>query len=452
VAVAGLLESRHDRTVETANFWGDSGGEAVKKILLALVLSLAGAGLSAPAPAVAEPRSDSVRVWNEFALAAVRATRATDADAARTYAMLNVAIYDAVNGLAGPARAPALIPGPGPRGADPHAAAVAAAHAILVQLDPDRTAGYDAQLQADLAGLRPGHQRDAGVRWGREVARRVVASRADDGSTPVQSQPAGSGPGVFRAEWSGVQYRNVRPFAVVNPAVYVPGPPPALDSLDYAAAFAEVALLGDAGIPAPDKLATFQFWSVPAGTDQPAGEWVKIALTVSHGLPLPTAARLMTLLTMTLADVTVPTVGTKFTYRHWRPTTAIREAETDGNPSTQPNPNWAPRAGSTGGTPEYPSGHSSYSGAAAAVLAGFFCADNIQFTHTTDTAPDGQARTYPSFSAAAAEAGRSRVFGGQHFEFSNQAGLAIGHGVATEVLATRLLKRTGPTHHGSCPL
>jgi membrane-associated phospholipid phosphatase len=422
----------------------------VKKVVLALVLSLAGVGLSTPANA--EPRLDSVRVWNELALAAVRATRATDADAARTYAMLNVAIYDAVNGLTSPARAHALIPGPGPRGADPHAAAVAAAHAVLVRLDPDRTVGYDTQLRADLAGLRPGHRRDAGVRWGREVAQRVVASRADDGSTPVQSQPAGSGPGAFRAEWSGVQYRDVRPFAVINPAAYIPGPPPALDSLDYAAAFAEVALLGDAGIPAPDKLATFQFWSVPAGTGQPAGEWVKIALTLSRDLQLPTSARLMALLTMTLADTTVPTVGTKFNYRHWRPATAIREAETDGNPLTQPNPSWTPRAGSTGGTPEYPSGHSSYSGAAAAVLGGFFCADNIRFVHTTDTAPGGEARTYPSFSAAAAEAGRSRVFGGQHFEFSNQAGLAIGRDVATEVLATRLLKRTGPTHHGHCPL
>ena len=422
----------------------------MKKIVLALVLGLAAAGLSAPAEA--EPRLDSVRVWNELALTAVRATRATDADAARTYAMLNVAIYDAVNGLAHPARAHALIPGPGPRDADSHAATVAAAHAVLVRLDPARTATYDAQLQTDLAGLRPGHQREAGVRWGGEVGQRVVTSRADDGSTPVQTQPAGTGPGVFRAEWSGVQYRNVRPFAITNPAAYVPGPPPAVDSLDYAVAFADVALLGDAAVPAPDKLATFQFWSVPTGTGQPAGEWVKIALTVSHDLPLSASARLLALLTMALADATVPTVATKFTYRHWRPTTAIREADTDGNPLTQPNPGWAPRAGSIGGTPEYPSGHSSYSGAAAAVLAGFFCSDNIRFTHTTDTAPSGQARSYPSFSAAAAEAGKSRVFGGQHFEFSNQGGLSLGRDVAAEVLATRLLKRNGPTHHGACPL
>ncbi|GAB2847481.1 vanadium-dependent haloperoxidase [Lentzea nigeriaca] len=422
----------------------------MKKIALVVVLGLTGAALSAPADAV--PRSDGVRVWNEFALAAVRATRATDADAARTYAMLNVAVYDAVNGLTTPARTPAMVPGPGPGGADPRAAAVAAAHTVLVRLDPDRTSSYDRQLEADLAALRPGHRRDEGVRWGREVAQRVVTSRADDGSTPVQSQPAGSGPGVFRAEWSGTQYRNVRPFAVTSPAAYIPGPPPALDSLDYAAASAEVALLGDAAIPAPDKLATFQFWSVPTGSAQPPGEWVKIALTVSHDLSLASSARLLALLSMTLADTTVATVGTKFTYRHWRPATAIREADTDGNPWTQPSPAWVPRAGSVGGSPEYPSGHSSYSGAAATILAGFFCADDIRFTHTTDSAPGGQSRTYSSFSAAAAEAGRSRVFGGQHFEFSNQAGLTIGRGVATEVLATRLLKRTGPAHHGRCPL
>ncbi|MFC3890632.1 vanadium-dependent haloperoxidase [Lentzea rhizosphaerae] len=422
----------------------------MKKFVLALVFGVTAAGVGAPADA--EPRSGGVRVWNELALNAVRATRATDADAARTYAMLNVAVYDAVNGLARPARTSALVPGPGPHGADARAAAVAAAHAVLVRLDPGRADAYDVQLRTDLDRLPAGGHRDAGEQWGREVGRRVVVSRADDGSTPVQSQPAGTGPGVFRAEWSGVQYRDVRPFAVSNPSAHVPGPPPALGSLDYAAAFAEVALLGDAALPAPDKLATFQFWSVPTGTNQPAGEWVKIALTVSRDRSLADSARLLALLTMALADSTVPTVATKFTYRHWRPATAIREADTDGNPSTQPNPSWTPRAGGIGGTPEYPSGHSSYSGAAAAVLARFFCADNIRFAHTTDTAPDGQARTYPGFSAAAVEAGRSRVFGGQHFEFSDQAGLAIGRGIASEVLATRLLKRTGPTHHGECPL
>jgi hypothetical protein len=423
--------------------------------MLAVILILAAAALGAPARAGADTAHAGLDVlagWNGLALDAVRATRATDADAARLYAMVNVAVFDAVNGIDG-GRTPALVRGPGPRDGDQRAAAAAAAHAVLTRLDPDRAATYDARLAADLARLRPGHRRDAGAHWGARVGELVVAARADDGATPVESQAAGSGPGVFRAAWAGVQYRAVRPFAVTDPSTHVPGPPPALSTLDYAAAFAEVALLGDAAIPADDKAATYQFWSLPAGSAQPAGAWLEIALVVAAArrLSLARGARLAALLTVALADTTVATVATKFAYRHWRPATAIREADTDGNPLTQPDPAWAPRAGSVGGTPEYVSGHSSYSGAAAAVLAGFFCADSIGFGYATDSAPGGEAREYPSFSAAATEAGRSRVFGGQHFEFSDQAGLALGRGVAAEVLATALLTVDGPTHHGECP-
>jgi hypothetical protein len=428
----------------------------VNRLISLVVVALAGAGIAPPAAATARlaPTDlDAVRVWNELALDAVRLTRATDADSARLYAMLNVAVYDAVNGIQR-TRTPALVPGPGPRGGDPQAAAVAAAYTVLSTVDVDRHEAYRGQLGADLARLPAGHARGLGEAWGRQVGPLVLAARADDGARPVRSQPAGSGPGVFRAAWSGVQYRDVRPFAVANPAAHLPGPPPALPSLAYAAAFAEVALLGDGRIAAPDKLATYQFWSLPAGTVQPPGEWLRIALTVSAArhLPLAGQARLTALLTMALADTAVVTVRTKFDHRHWRPTTAIQEADTDGNPYTAADPQWAARAGSVGSSPEWVSGHSSFSGAGAAVLAGFFCADTVTFTHATDSAPDGQARTYPSFSAAAAEAGRSRVYGGQHFEFSNEAGLAAGDGVGAEVLATRLLRRTGPTHHGSCPL
>ncbi|GLH95024.1 vanadium-dependent haloperoxidase [Phytohabitans aurantiacus] len=416
-----------------------------------LILGLVALAVGAPARADAGHQgAETAAAWNELALDAVRVTRATDANATRLYAILNVAMYDAVNGITGE-RSAALVTGSGH--GDPRAAAVAAAHAVLVRLDPDRTAAYDARRDADLAGIHPAHRRNAGARWGAHVGETVVAARADDGSSPPQSQPAGAGPGVFRAEWSGTQYRDVRPFAVADPGAHVPGPPPALDSLDYAAAFAEVALLGNAAIPAPDKLATYQYWSLPAGSVQPAGEWLRIALgvTTDRHLSLDRTVRLLALLGMASADTTVATVRTKYQYRHWRPTTAIREADTDGNPYTQPDPAWAARAGSAGGTPEYVSGHSSYSAAGATVLAGFFCADGIGFTHTTDSAPGGVPRSYPGFAAAAAEAGRSRVFGGQHFEFSNQVGLAVGRGVAREVLAGSLLTVDGPTHIGECP-
>jgi len=430
----------------------------MRKVIFAVLLGLVGAGLSAPARADAPTAGfDGVRGWNEAAFTAVRALRASDADAARWYAMLNVAMYDAVNGIVGgrtePARTPALVGGPGPRDGDPFAAAVAAAHTVLVAVDPARAATYDAQRAADLARVASGHRRTVGARWGDDVGHGVLQARADDGSSPVQSQPAGTGPGVFRAEWAGVQYRDVRPFAVRDSGAYQPGPPPALDSVTYAAAFAEVAILGDASVPAPDLLATYQFWSLPAGSVQPPGEWLRIALTVGgeRGLTLAQGTRMTALLGMALADTTVTTVGTKAAYRHWRPTTAIREADTDGNPLTPANPAWAARAGSVGSSPEWVSGHSSYSAAGATVLAGFFCSDNVRFTHATDSAPGGQARSYPGFSAAATEAGRSRVLGGLHFAFSDRAGQGAGRGVGDEVLATRLLRIHGAAHVGTCP-
>jgi len=144
---------------------------------------------------------------------------------------------------------------------------------------------------------------------------------------------------------------------------------------------------------------------------------------------------------------------TKFTYRHWRPATAIREADTDGNPNTIQDAAWNPRAGGIGTSPEYWSGHSSFSAVAATILAGFFCNDAVSFTLLTDSAPGGVARTYPSFSAAAAEGGRSRVLGGIHFEFGgNQDGLKAGQAIGAEVLQTALLLKLPITHFGACPL
>ena len=120
----------------------------MRKMVFAVVLGLVGGGMAGPAVAhPSEPRLDAVRVWNELALDAVRALRASDADAARTYAMVNAAVYDAVNGIAAAntrrARAHAVVPGTGPKRGDPQAAAVSAAHAVLVRVDPARTLRTD---------------------------------------------------------------------------------------------------------------------------------------------------------------------------------------------------------------------------------------------------------------------------------------------------------------------
>lgn len=401
-----------------------------------------------------------VREWNELALDTVRLKSAIDARAARLYAMVNVAMYDAVNGIvsqhgARAGREHALVPpiGAPPEG-DPSVAASAAAHAVLAGEFPDQAAVYSSRLQNDLAAFGAVGRSSVAEAWGASVGAQVRAARANDGSGPNQTQPGSPLPGQFRASWSEVQFRNLGSFGIANPSIYVGSGPPALDSLDYAGAFAEVKLVGNSFIVDAGKLATFQYWSLGNGTSQPPGAWIQVALAVTdrRPLPLPEMARLFALLSVAMSDTVAPTYQTKWLRHHWRPNTAIREADADGNLQTGPDPSWAPRAGSPGGSPEYWSGHSSFSAAGAVALAGFFCNDDIPFTLVTDSAPGGVARTYPSFSTAMAEAGRSRVVGGLHFEFSNQDGLAAGRAIASEILATRLLRRDGPTHFGRCPL
>ena len=423
--------------------------------LVGLLLYLFGQAV----PAVADPPdlpSDVVRTWNQEALATVRAKSASDAQAARAYAMVNVAMYDAVNGAVShgvPRRGAALVPPARGTFGSPVVAAAQAAHDVLAGLYPDRSAVYDALLATDLAGVSFG-QRLGAVEWGSAVAAAVLAARANDGSSPNQSQPGVNAVGQFRASWSGVQFRNLAPFAIGNPDIYVSAGPPALTSLDYAAAFNEVKLVGNAAIPDAAKLATFQFWSLGGGTSQPPGAWLQVALgmTASQSLGLEGATRLLALTTMAMADTVAPTYTIKFDVHSWRPATAIQEADLDGNPFTEKDATWAPRAGGIGTSPEHWSGHSSFSASASTVLQRFFCSDGLPISVTTDSAPGGTPRTYASFSAAEAEAGRSRVVGGIHFEFSNQAGLVAGRGVAAEVVATKLLPVRGATHHGQCPL
>jgi hypothetical protein len=395
---------------------------------------------------------NAVTRWVEHALQTVRAQNLSTPAAGRLYAMTTVAMYDAVNGIDRArhlsTREHALVP---PQGAPPlgdrRIAAAAAAHAVLLSFMPAgsvQATALDQALSEELLALDsfPAAFVAAGQSWGEHVGAAVVAARATDGTQAAETQPAGVAPGEFRLPFTGAQFRHMEPFGVdtVTPYIALSTGPPDLASPEYAAAFNEVKSLGDANDPDSTRTAIARHWQAEANTARETGLWFKAALDIVerwgtvHSLSL--SARLFALLGMGVADAVTASWNAKFDFHFWRPGDAIREAGTDTNPDTAPNTAWTPRNGVFGGTPEYTSGTSTFAGAASTILAGFYCVDRIPFRFEGELGTP--ARDYRSFSQAADEAGRSRIFNGIHFQFSNEDGRRVGNAIGREIVTTRL--------------
>jgi hypothetical protein len=395
---------------------------------------------------------NAVTRWVEHALQTVRAQNLSTPAAGRLYAMTTVAMYDAVNGIDRArhlsTREHALVP---PQGAPPlgdrRAAAAAAAHAVLtsfVTAGSAQALALDQALANELLALDslPDGFVAAGQAWGAQVGGAVVTARALDGTQTPETQPAGAAPGEFRLPFTGAQFRHMEPFGVesVTPFVALSSGPPDLASPEYAVAFNEVKALGDANDADPTRAAIARHWQAEANTARETGLWFKAAIDVVERWgtvhSLSHCARLFALLGMGIADAVTTSWNAKFDFRFWRPGDAIREAATDSNPETEPIATWTPRNGGFGTTPEYTSGTSTFSGAAATILAGFYCFDRVPFTFEGELGTP--ARDYRSFSQAADEAGRSRIFNGIHFQFSNEAGRRAGNALGRAIVTTRL--------------
>jgi hypothetical protein len=184
-----------------------------------------------------------------------------------------------------------------------------------------------------------------------------------------------------------------------------------------------------------DQTQVALFWNDNPGTETPPGHWNAIAAEVSadQGLTLMENVRLFALLNLTLADAAISCWDAKFFYDYWRPIDAIREADADGNPETEADPNWTALIFMPP-FPDYTSGHSTFSRSAATVLAGVFGSDDIAFTTTSRGVP-GAMRSYAGFGEAADEAGISRIYGGIHYPSANLHAQASGHRIARQALA-----------------
>jgi hypothetical protein len=283
---------------------------------------------------------------------------------------------------------------------------------------------------------------------GQRVARDVLVERSGDGSSRSITYVPQMEPGMWRR--TGPRFRPpelsqwslVRPFVLPDPSAFRAPPPPALDSPEYASAWSEVRSLGahDSEIRTADQTAIAHFWSYFNYTGTPPGVWNEIAglLVIARELGGVETIELFCVLNLALADAGIVAHDSKFHYNFWRPVDAIHRADEDGNPSTRMDPDWAPMLEEPP-HPEYVSGHSTFSGAGAEVLSRFFKSAGLSFDLTSESLPD-QPRHFENPWEAAREAGRSRVFGGIHYEFSNRAGLEAGRRVAQYVL----------DHHGIC--
>jgi membrane-associated phospholipid phosphatase len=406
-------------------------------------------GLAAPG------RADVVIDWNKVALNAIRVDKTAPPKSARALACVHASIFDAVNGALGAPYEPYLVPFVGfgvPT--SPEAAAAAAAHTALVDLFPAQKATFDAALATSLAAIPDGGAKTAGISRGQAVAAQILAARHDDGSGTIIDYGAPTGANWWAATPPAFapallpNWLNVTPWSMTSGSQFRQGPPPTPLSPEYTAAFHEVELLGEAGSLARtgDQTQIALFWADGPGTATPPGHWHVIAqgLSQEKHLGLLDNARLFALLAIAGADAAIVSWDHKFTYNNWRPVTGIQHADTDGNPATTADPGWLPLI-ATPPFPSYTSGHSTFSSASARLLALFFGTDKVSFSTTSDGLP-GVTRSFTSLSAAAAEAGQSRVYGGIHWQFDNQAGLASGRDLGEFVFFTLLTPRggTGP--------
>jgi len=400
-----------------AGLWALAAGRMGAVGLLALI--------SLPGPV----RADVVTDWNLTTLQAAAGLNPQRQQ--RVAAMVHAAVHDAVNSVTPRYEAYAVqVSASGE--ASIEAAAVQAAYGVLIRLLPGKAALLDGARAASLSQIPDGPVKEEGLAVGEAVAGQIVALRSTDGSAVDGTYTFGSGPGEYQrtpptfGNPAVPAWPLVRPFVLRRGDQFRTEGPPSLDSDEWAADFNETKRLGR--VDSAERTAE-QTEIALCGAEGSLPMWNRVARSVSaqRGTGLVEKARLFALLNLAMVDATIACWDSKYTYRFWRPVTAIPLADTDGNDATEADPAWTPLR-PTPLHPEYPSAHACVSNAAAEVLTSFFGGDTA-FSMATSTCPAGVVRSYDSFQALADEIGDARIYIGFHFRTSVRHGANLGRQV-----------------------
>jgi len=424
-------------------------GRTTKRIFSLILLLGALLGVS-PLLAAITP-ADPVLEWDAIMNDTVLAGGTSPFATSRVAAMVSASVFDAVNGIR-PRYRPIYVTPAAPRYASQRAAAIQAAYAILINQYPAQSASLTARHDASIVALASSESArsiQAGIAWGQSVANSIWASRLTDGIAPPPPPFLGvlgivgapSAVGVWRptpmlnAPGAAVQFATMTPWVLQRPSQFRLPPPLALTSAEYAADYNEIKVMGafaGSGRSADQsELALFWAGNTPLF-------WNRIAsqIAAERSLSFLENAHLFAQLNVAMADAGIACFDSKYRFVFWRPITAIRSGDIDGNPSTDPDLAWTPWldffASGTPAHPEYPSAHSTFSGSAAFVLAAEF-GDATPFSVTSEIRPG--TRSFPSFSASVEEIADARVFGGIHFRTSCVRGNLLGQAVADYVLS-----------------
>jgi hypothetical protein len=374
--------------------------------------------------------ADVVTDWNMTAVSASQAAGANSPVMSRNVALVHAAIYDAVNAIDRRHTVYAVDVKAKP-GASIEAAAAVAAYGVLTKLYWFQTPAFDVALETSLAAIPDGPSKTKGIAVGREVAEKFMILRSKDGSNASVIYTPKSGPGVYQLtppafapvvlpHWSGVT-----PFMLKSANQFdLPGPP-ALNSAEFAKDFNEVKRLGakDSSARTRDQTDAARFWTISGVVSD---NTVARQLSAQKKLGVVENARLFALLNMVGTDAHIACWKAKFRYNHWRPITAIHNADSAGNSAIVADPAWEPLL-PTPAHPEYPAGHTCYDGAIEHVLQEF-SSDKVSFSLTNPAVK--VTRNYQSLSQMRKEVEDARVWGGIHYRTAVVHGTELGHKVA----------------------
>ena len=407
-------------------------------LMAVTIVVLGGAAASSAKPQPSGSPDTYVTSWDATGTQAFTAAGLTPAEGHVIFAYVAIAVYDAVMAIEG-GYDPFANDVAAPAGASPQAAVAASAHRILEHYLPAQEGTIiDPAYTTSLASIPAGQAKTDGVAVGEAVADLLIAQRSGDGfrASVTYTPPSPPIPGVWIPTAAtppiGTYLGLMKPFSLGSADQFRPGGPPALDSKKWAHDYNEVKEIGSSTSTTRTAAQTLaaRFWAEPP-VQQARGSFRRLVL--EHELDIVDASRFMAMVSVTYADALIACFDAKYHYKLWRPITAIRAGDTDGNDATVGDSAWSTLLAATPNHPEYPSAHSCVTPAGGLVIARLLATPNIDFTVPSLTGLGD--REFARANDLEYEVGNARIWGGIHFRSAVEDGVEIGKKTAHHVLA-----------------